>query len=633
MSLQDLTNDCAHQSTVDNSQWLARVRPAAEKLKLTAGVVRKRPDGKAITADGTLSLLNVSANMTTHTSNDSVINNPAAESTRRRLLSKIALAVPAALLVTAQPAQASDLAVYPQTTDEANAGVTPVHLNYQPGSVRRYGADATGITDSSLAFKQAISCNRTIDASNGSWVIGQSISIPSYRSIDLRGAVLTAALNSSTPLFTFNGTGSAASENLHIQGAGGVLMGTASAVLQCTGVTNQPTAIGQYARFIRLEGLTVTSTTIGLFLDLQKAVNTIFITECSIFAGNGINANGKCVAVMVDKSILYGSTDASEFGVRLRNPGGSSFYSEGWQFSDSTIDGFATSFDVTDIFVLSVTGSYVGSLPNGYAFDFRAPTTTHCCNISIGAGCIFASRIRFQGDTSYYAKVAGFESILTTGAAIEILENASHITISNAKFASSSGTGVQTSGSANTQIICENLEFDFTFTNGVIFNHTAGGNCVIQNISGPVSGALLWGAPVTTRMTNFAVANATVASLKMTYNAADFPGSYAVASVISTVAFSGTAGETGVIDFSLFCSGMNAATQRFDIAVPAGMVVPAGSHWSAQFIYPSAASGIVAARIPYYCTSNISGGALSIANGAGNTVSIQSHSRFGFIRD
>lgn len=50
----------------------------------------------------------------------------------------------------------ADAIGYPITAAEIAAGVTPAAYQYQPGDVRRYGADDTGVADSSVAFQDAV---------------------------------------------------------------------------------------------------------------------------------------------------------------------------------------------------------------------------------------------------------------------------------------------------------------------------------------------------------------------------------------------------------------------------------------------------------------------------------------------
>lgn len=56
-----------------------------------------------------------------------------------------------------------------QTAAEAAANVTPVNFGYAPGNVLRYGADATGTNDDTLAFQRAQNTNFTFDLPPGSY--------------------------------------------------------------------------------------------------------------------------------------------------------------------------------------------------------------------------------------------------------------------------------------------------------------------------------------------------------------------------------------------------------------------------------------------------------------------------------
>ena len=54
--------------------------------------------------------------------------------------------------------------LYPQTLAELVAGVTPTNYVYPPGNVLRYGADPTGVADSSVAFASAFLVKGVISA-------------------------------------------------------------------------------------------------------------------------------------------------------------------------------------------------------------------------------------------------------------------------------------------------------------------------------------------------------------------------------------------------------------------------------------------------------------------------------------
>lgn len=54
------------------------------------------------------------------------------------------------------------LIIYPRTTTEISAGVTPTNYIYPPGDVRRYGADPTGSLDCSTAINNAQAANADV---------------------------------------------------------------------------------------------------------------------------------------------------------------------------------------------------------------------------------------------------------------------------------------------------------------------------------------------------------------------------------------------------------------------------------------------------------------------------------------
>lgn len=53
----------------------------------------------------------------------------------------------------------STLVRYDRTAAEITAGVTPVNYYYKPGSWQRYGADPSGVSDSTSAINNALACN------------------------------------------------------------------------------------------------------------------------------------------------------------------------------------------------------------------------------------------------------------------------------------------------------------------------------------------------------------------------------------------------------------------------------------------------------------------------------------------
>jgi len=72
---------------------------------------------------------------------------------------------------------------YVRTPAEIAAGVTPTNYQYEPGDVRRYGADSSGVSDSATALNAAISQaqqtgGRLVRIPAGIFLIGSKISVP-----------------------------------------------------------------------------------------------------------------------------------------------------------------------------------------------------------------------------------------------------------------------------------------------------------------------------------------------------------------------------------------------------------------------------------------------------------------------
>jgi hypothetical protein len=84
---------------------------------------------------------------------------------------------------------------YNKTAAEIAAGVTIANAGYPPGDIRRYGADPTGITDSTVAFQSAINvCSgiRTGSTNNvsiplGTFKISSTLTVPSVVHINGSG--------------------------------------------------------------------------------------------------------------------------------------------------------------------------------------------------------------------------------------------------------------------------------------------------------------------------------------------------------------------------------------------------------------------------------------------------------------
>ena len=74
--------------------------------------------------------------------------------------------------ITKQTAMTNALAqpYYARTAAEIAAGVTPTYYTYEPGDVRRYGADPTGVSSSTTAIQAAINVGSTVSFPAGTYL-------------------------------------------------------------------------------------------------------------------------------------------------------------------------------------------------------------------------------------------------------------------------------------------------------------------------------------------------------------------------------------------------------------------------------------------------------------------------------
>lgn len=492
------------------------------------------------------------------------------------------------------------------------------HVYNSPIHLRIFGSDAAALQD-------AIDEHEVVDLSGGTYTFSSTINIPSNRTILMYGATITANVGSS-PLFLVDN----ADEGINI--FGGTVVGTMGSYLKLQGSTTTPTVSSQYSRQIRLRDTHVSSTTATLALDLDDAARQIFIDSCFFYTVNGIRSEGKGVEFFANKSVWYSSTGAaSTYGVKLSSPAGTTYFNEGFHFTDCLIDNFDTAFDVDDLFVLTVTGGYVDGLT--YAFDFGAPTSTANHHISL-SNFTCGQKIRFvpSGGYAYHANLHSLIFTGITGVNIQLANNAASIDISSCKFdTSTSGVAIECVNN-NANISISDITCDSTFIGGVQFKGANGANCSLRGVSYAGTGDSVYterpvyiqGVPITS--TN-------VAAYNRKFNSSDLTGSVTVGNTIASITVDCAKGETGHIHVALPVTGGTTATQRFQITAPTGMVLPSGTGWSSVHIFTSNEDLYVSDIIPYYTTQDIVGGTLAITNAAGSTVTINSHGRFGIVKD
>lgn len=496
-------------------------------------------------------------------------------------------------------------------------------------SGRWFGAIGDGVNDDTDAIQRTINSYTHIDISGRNWKITKKLSIPSNRFIDLRGANLTANTGSD-PIFEFETAG----DGLYILHGAGVITGTASAFLKCSGSTYAPTSVSQYARQIRLEGLHISSETIENFLDFQGAVRQVFMHKVQAYTKNGINANGKCVEVKGHACVIYGSTSSlSTYGIKLRGPGGGSAYPEGFHFTDCTIDAFWNTFDVNDIYVMSVTAGHVGCVSGGRVALFGYPTTTACRNIKF-TGVNISGPIEFlpTGGLAYQAQFTGCVSENCDGNNFTIRNNAASIDISDHKFHTSTNGVAVACYNNNADVNVRNITCDSTFIGGVLMMGSAGANCSIRGVSYAGTGNSIYLArPVL--VSGVPVTSPTVLSYLQTFNANSIQGSYATSAEISSVYTWFPKGETGEIVCELSFNGASSSSQILEVVLPTGLSVATGTGWNSQYIQPNMSNGRISVRIPYLATTDIVNKPITLKNSAGNVINIDYHSHFGIYRD
>ena len=496
-------------------------------------------------------------------------------------------------------------------------------------TIRDYLSIDNGTVNASAALEKALEENTVVRITGGSWRFDDTVNIPSGRLLLLEGAAIIANTGVDA-LFSFPD----AREQLAIVGYGSTITGNAGSVLFCSGSTYTPTNAGQYARQIRLVGLNISSENITRFLHFDKAVRQVFVDSCMAYTRNGIDANGKNVECYFHKCIIYGATeDAGTYGVRLRSPGGTSFYNEGWEFFGCTIDHFDNTFDVTDIFNLNVVSGFIGCKAGGYSAVFGAPTTNLCADIKF-TGVPIAGKVRFvpAGGLDYAATFNGCTSLLCEGINIELANNAAGISIRGHKFRSSTGGVPVVCQNNNANIVIDGIDCDGTFIGGPQFKGAAGPGCSISNMQYAGSGDSLY-LERTVLISNIPINSAAVALYVQQFNTNSIQGSKAVAASIASIASGWAKDETGEVVIELSCSGMATdGSQRFDVNGPAGMVFPSGTGWTAGSFHHDGAAGRISHRIPYRCTQDVVG-TIELLNAAGNTVNVNFHSYFGIVRN
>lgn len=490
-------------------------------------------------------------------------------------------------------------------------------------ATRTFPETYTQFAASITAAVQLAADNGTVvDMSGRDWKINSTINWQDGTTV-LLGSSNIEANTGATPLFTYNvpsGVG------ITIEAGSGIITGTASAFLSCTGLSFTPTN-ADYVKQVRIRGVHVSSSTIERGLHLVGAVRQIFLDSCMLYVRNGIVANGKIVEMKGHKCIIYGAGSGLDtVGVQSISPGGTNFYSEGWHFTDCTIDNFENTFDIRDIFVLTVMGGFIGcNSATGLAFRFGGRTTTHCREINIDT--VIGGRIEFVSEPVGWlvnAKINGIQTRVNGGIAFRAVNNASGIDVGLTFESLGGGAGCAVVGNNCSNIVFSGISTDASPAFGVQFTGASGAGCGIDGFIYRGAGqALFTNRPVLRRGIVSGVAADVAYSQTSAFATA---GNFAVGAAIMSCTMSVAKGERGMLAFNLAYAGANAATQNLQLQVPAGIVIPSAPGHSAANTLVSLATGMLSKTVPFYATSDVALGAFTLNNQAGNTITINSHS-------
>lgn len=475
-------------------------------------------------------------------------------------------------------------------------------------------------TDMTEAIQMAFDYGDVVVMSGTNYTITRTINMPDGRVVYLAGSNITAATGV-TPLFKFEGR----NLGLTMIGGSGVITGTASSFLECEGGSDTPVN-ADYAKQIRLYGINVSSTTITYGVLFKKAVRQIFIDSCMFYTVNGIVSSGKTVELACTKSIVFGSvasTDTVGIGIYSTGTGGP-YYNEGWHFTDCTIDNFEKTFDVSDIFVLTVNGGFIGNNSNtGYAFYFAEGVTTHTREISIRS--VIGGRIRFADSSSgklYHANISGEVTYCKggSGTAIAIGANCSGIDIRDVKFTTNTGHTLASVGNNSSNVHFAGITCDSSHTAGIVFSGTTGGNCSISDYIYAGTGEALSLARAV-RLSNVPVTGTTSPIWSVRYGYQSTTTTIATGNYISNTQFTAARGSKLLFNINMSYTGAAGSNgQSIGINVPANVLLPNGAQ-SMSFILPATA-GTVGISLVCTVTDDFINNLFSVTNNTGNTLTI-----------
>ena len=508
-----------------------------------------------------------------------------------------------------------------------------IPVDGQPAStlsydVLKYGAiaDLTTAGDTNAAaFNEALANSRYVTAKNGVYYVSDTIEMRGVTQLDLPACTIVATGMAGKPIFRVRlDSPTVASEQISIRMGGGSIIGDAAYVFEFVGVDTSPSPVSEYARIIKIDGVTSSSSSMR-FMNLTNAVKSLHISNVWHFGGMFANTNGKVVETHIVNSVIFGS-GTDENGFLFESNGGTNNYSEGLHVSNSTIDGYINCFNIRDMFVTTLVSAYIGGTKS---FFFRPPTTTHNREFSIGAGCVFAGRVVFEdsvGGVSGNGKISG---AIFSGAAAPVIEVGSgwsNIDIENTKAETNGGpadVAVLVKNGCN-DININGLNADVTFGGGVVFSGVNGDNCRALNVNSKLGRSITSDRPIITK--NPSLDGVSDVDLHR-YQARLAPSaSVAVGQTFGFVPVILAKGQTGYVQVSLLVAGC-AANQTLQFDDFSNLSVPGDVGWNSGIIQLPSGDHYLNISVPFIAKQNISTN-IGIVNVSGNTVAQSSDHAF-----
>lgn len=480
-------------------------------------------------------------------------------------------------------------------------------------------------SDVTAAIQNTIDNHDAIDMSGRDWTIERPINLHDGNSLDLRSANITSNVGVENHIFVAE---DAIQKGINVVAGGGVISGTAKSVFYFQGSTLTPSASADYARNIRISGVYCSSDNIEHFIYMYGAVRQVFLNNCYAYVKGGMYAEGKIVEIYSNNCMWYGSGSATASDARLTvkaiNPG---YVPEGFHFTENLFDGTGYSWNVTDMYVMTVSGGYIG----GDGLFGQPIALNHFINIT-GSECKGRIIFRPTSANDYRANIqpAIMHSKGVTGSVI-IGDNANGINVTTKLIASAdpsnSGVGVVVgNGCTNIQL---DLSVDQTYERAATFNGASGARCsvLVRNYLGS-SNAVYSARPV--NIISSPVTNSVSLGLVEKYN--NIPaGTYTVGSDMASVSINAARGKRGVIVLNMSLSGLAAGTsQVFTITVPSNLIAPSGTGWTSLIIRPQFTSGLVSMEIPFYANADIVDGSITVNNFAGNSAVVALNAYVGY---